>query len=395
VAVAGVTLAILILGFRATPPVLEQFHYNDFGTFYRAAASGQLYGPDPYLPVAGSFTAKNLNPPHFHLLFRPLTLLPLPQAYVVWLILTAGMIGLGLWRSARLVRPAWPWWMWAVMLAWTPFFSLVYTGQITALVFVPLVLAWWADREMRPAAAGVWLGLAVSLKPHLVLLVVWWVFRRRWRSVAMAIVTGAAVAVCGAVAYGRAAYATWLSHLAGVAALPWGAMNCSLWALPSRLWHATPYYANIAERPDLVAMATLFLVTPVALATLVGLRKVRSPDTSWALALSATFIVIPLGWAYYAWWWVPMTMGLPLSRRTWAVVAVCLTIPVGFVSAFAKDSVLLTMTVASAPVYGSAVLWVSILRLALAESPQDVLPDPGIKNPEQVHKVWRGPALCP
>jgi hypothetical protein len=153
-AVLGVSAAVFFLGFSYTPLVLEKFNYGDFGTFYRATLSGRLYGPDPDLPRVGSIAFIVLNPPHFHLLFRPLTPLPMPQAYLLWLALTAVALGIGLWRSAERVQPVWPWWMWAAVLAWTPQFSLIYTGQITGLVFVPLVLAWWADREGRPGAAG-------------------------------------------------------------------------------------------------------------------------------------------------------------------------------------------------------------------------------------------------
>ncbi len=366
-AVLGVSIAVSVLGVWFTPPVLVQFAYSDFGTFYRAAASGHLYGPDASLPVAGPATFINLNPPHFHLLFRPLTLLPMADAYILWLVLTGSAIGIGLWKSARRVRVAWPWWMWAVILAWTPTFSLVYTGQITALIFVPLVLAWWADREGRPGVAGAWLGLAVSVKPHLALLLIYWVFRGRWRSLAMATLSGGVSALCGVAAYGWSVYGAWLSNLRA-ASWPWAAMNCSLWALPSRLWHETPYYAKLAESPALVMIATLVLVAPVALATLGALRKVRCPDTSWALALCATMLVMPLGWAYNAWWWAPITMGLPLSRRTWAIVAVCMMVPVTLLGALTRESILLTITLGSAPVYGMFVLWASILRLALAES---------------------------
>jgi hypothetical protein len=144
-------------------------------------------------------------------------------------------------------------------------------------------------------------------------------------------------------------------------------MNCSLWALPSRLWHGTPYYANLAETPGLVMITTFVLVVPVALASLGALWKVRGPDTGWALALSAILLVMPLGWAYYAWWWVPMTMGLPLSQRAWAVVAGCMTVPVTLLAGLARDSILVTMTPGSAPVYGTVAPWASILRLALAE----------------------------
>ncbi len=366
-AVVGVTAAIYVCGVLITPHVLSSFHYSDFGTFYRATATNRLYGPDPDLPVVGSARMTNLNSPFFHFLFRPLTLLPLADAYVVWLALTAGVFVAGLLKTAKRTPPAWPWWMWCVLLAWTPLFSLVYTGQITALVFVPLTLAWWADRDRHRVAAGFWLGLAFSLKPHLLLVFVWWVFRGRWRSLVVALLTTTATVALAAVVYGWSAYASWAGHLGG-ANWTWAAMNSSLWALPSRLWQATPYYAHLSIHPQLIGPVTAFIVVPAGLATFWGLWKVRNPDIAWALALISTTLIMPLGWAYYAWWWVPMAMGLSLPRWVWSAVALLMVTPVVLLAPWVSESILMTFTVGAAPVYASAILWAAVLRLALTVS---------------------------
>lgn len=371
-AAAAVAAAVFFLGLQLTPLALARFHYNDFGTFYRASQSGVLYGADPDLPVVGTSALANLNAPYFHLFFHPLTLLPLATAYGVWLAVTAVVIGWGLWRTARRIAPRWPWWMWLVILAWTPLFSLAYTGQVTALVFLPLVQSWQADREARPWVAGVWLGLAVALKPHLVLLPAWWVMRRRWQGLVAMAVTVAALVATGAGVYGWNAYASWIGHLRA-ASWPWMAMNSSLWALPSRLFHHTPYYASLGEAPGLVVLATAVLVVPALLATLASLRRETRHDVAWSLALTATAILIPLGWTYYAWWWVPMTLGLPLSRRTWVAVAACLSFPTLIVAGWADHSVLCTVTLASAPVYGSVILWAAVLRLS-SSNPRGIEP---------------------
>lgn len=370
---AGAAIAIYLFGVLATPHVLRHFHYNDFGTFYRAAATGRLYGPDRDLPVVGPVTMTNLNPPHFHLFFRPLTFLPLPAAYLVWMTLSACAIGIGLWRTALRVRPTWPWWMWLVIVAWTPAFALLYTGQITALIFVPLLLAWWADREGRRTTAGAWMGLALSIKPNLIMLLAWWLFRRRWRQIGTATATTLAAGLVGVIVYGWQAYETWLRNL-GSATWTWAAMNTSLWALPSRLWQETPYYPHLAERPGLVSVATAALVLPVAVAALWGLWRTWDVDIAWTLALVSSSLVMPLGWAYYAWWWVPMAMGLPLRRRTWVVVAVLLLVPATVVTAVISDSVPVAITVGSAPVYAMLALCTAVTRLAVAAKPAPATP---------------------
>jgi hypothetical protein len=366
--VAGVTVAFYVLGLLVTPNAFARFHFSDFGTFYRGAATGLLYGPDPDLPVVGPVTMTTLNPPHFHLFLRPLTGLPLPAAYLGWMTLSACAIGIGWWRTALRIRPAWPWWMWFVISAWTPLCTLMYTGQITALIFVPLLLAWWADREGRGTAAGAWMGLALSVKPNLIMLLVWWLFRRRWREIGTAAVTALAACLVGVIVFGWHAYETWLRNLSS-ATWAWAAMNACLWALPSRLWQQTPYYPHLAERPDLVILATAVLVVPVAAATFWGLWRTRDADIAWTLALVSCSMVMPLGWVYYAWWWVPMAMGLPLRRRAWLVVAVLLLVPATLVIAFVSDSVLVAISVGSAPVFATLALWCAVTRLAVAARP--------------------------
>ena len=186
-------------------------------------------------------------------------------------------------------RVAWPWWdVGRLILApghrpspWctrarTPLPDLRASG----------CWRWWAgSRESAGPGRGwrvAWVG-AVSRQAALGAITDLLGLFRRGRlgaSLAMATLSGGVAALLSGVA------ALWSGARSrgGVAgrkccgaafAGPWAAMNCSLWALPSRLWHETPYYAKLAESPALVMIATLVLVAPVALATLGALRKVR------------------------------------------------------------------------------------------------------------------------
>jgi len=146
--------------------IAEQLHWNDFGTFHRAACSGILYSDDPLTPRAESFVFRNLNPPHFHVLLWPLCGLTTDVAYGVWII--ASMICL---VAALFVGPPpsgyWRWPGVSGMAASAATTTLLLTGQVTAIINLPLTLAWRSDRDQKPWASGLWLGTVVAIKPFL------------------------------------------------------------------------------------------------------------------------------------------------------------------------------------------------------------------------------------
>jgi len=81
---------------------------NDFGRIYYSAAAfwkaEPMYGWNPTVPqhIPGTNTLDgeefvldlpNLNPPHFHLVFLPLALLPVEAAFVLWTLLGLACVG--------------------------------------------------------------------------------------------------------------------------------------------------------------------------------------------------------------------------------------------------------------------------------------------------------------
>src|SRR4051812_48130239 len=75
----------------------------DFPLFYRSAALApeHMYDPPPGVP------RNNLNPPHFQLLLRPLTLLPLPVASSVFRGIGFVCVFACTWWIARLSAERW------------------------------------------------------------------------------------------------------------------------------------------------------------------------------------------------------------------------------------------------------------------------------------------------
>jgi hypothetical protein len=85
--VAGVVVHVMLVDV-----VARRLHMNDFGKFYYAARLF-LDGPNMYEPSPATFIPVgpkavhvflNLNPPHFHLLVLPLSVLPVETAGVIW-----------------------------------------------------------------------------------------------------------------------------------------------------------------------------------------------------------------------------------------------------------------------------------------------------------------------
>jgi hypothetical protein len=267
---------------------------NDFGIFYRSAASAMPYAGHPGNPVMESGKLlTNLNPPHVLFVFAPFTLLPLWAACVLWWTLTGLLLVGGLTWWLRSQGECWTpnRILWALL--WAPIVTMGFTGQVTAIVGVPLWLSYRALTRGQRMRGGLLAGVVLSIKPILWPLAVWYVVRRGWREVA-GMVAGAATAVgLGLAFYGVETYHAWLAALARI---PWVSvvMNASVSGLCSRLPIATP--------------PGLWLVLGVALALWTVWRtRTRALDDAWMPLVAASLLASPLGWVYYGAWLLPGT----------------------------------------------------------------------------------------
>jgi hypothetical protein len=159
--------------------------HKDFRIFYVAAEAGLRYGwPSSYdVPtlraLSSSFPAgQNIidsetgfaNPPLFAWLVAPLTLLPLPIAYVIWSVFSLAVL---IW-SWRVVAPFTGIAKAALLLgalAMWPVIDALYYGQPSLLIIGLVAAGWWLCARDNPVAAGVAIALATALKPQVVLLV--------------------------------------------------------------------------------------------------------------------------------------------------------------------------------------------------------------------------------
>jgi hypothetical protein len=129
--------------------------------------------------------------------FWPLSFMPYAWAQAVWMTLLQFMLLAATVLAAKLARWQPPGWLFGLTVLWGILFyngaRAILLGQFSVLVGLALFLALWAIRHNRDSWAGALLA-AATIKPQMVFLVlifvlVWALFRRRWRLVSSFVIS--------------------------------------------------------------------------------------------------------------------------------------------------------------------------------------------------------------
>jgi hypothetical protein len=367
--------------------MIELTPKNDFGrTFLSGVAF--VHGRDMYaandsipweLDNGTVIELWNLNPPHFHLLLLPLAWLPVGLALVVWMLANAacGLAALRLVvREAGLTfTPAQRQLALLGLLGFIGTGSALVTGHLSFLLFWVVALAWRAAGHGRWTAAGVWLGLGLSLKPFLLILVPYLAWRRQWRSLGAVALTVLACLAAGYLVFGPENHRSWRNVLAVADTWAWLPMNASLMGLLSRTFADNPMFTPLTVAPpDLVRTVWLCLGIPMGLLSYAAAFRDgsrRGVDRAFALLLVGALLLSPLGWTYYCWlplgpavllakdWW-RREGGRAWSRRLLRAAAPGLVFPLIFVG-IGQPPALGTVLFSSAFFWGLLLVWLALL----------------------------------
>jgi hypothetical protein len=195
----GCILAALVVAFHVESPRL------DFGVFYYAAhmvldgARHELYS----VSAQHAFQMRFHRPPTQLFVYlppalipyMPLALLPMPAAYVVWAIVSLGLLVLSvrvLAAEAGVHQGDWPV---LLSLAFMPVFSCLAHGQISILVLTVYVAVYVLWKNDRPFLGGAVLAI-VLIKLQLVAgFAAVLLLRRKWRELG-GFAAGAAAMLC-------------------------------------------------------------------------------------------------------------------------------------------------------------------------------------------------------
>ena len=296
----------LLVGLVATEwPLLRTGDTSrDFPLLYVAASRAATHQPLYAEGASGPGPLLNFNPPHFHAVLVPFTLLPLRPAYLLWNVLSLALllivIRLAFNEAPQPVGGTLKWLIVAAILGSAGVAATLRMGQVSMWVALLVTLAWRAARRGREATAGLWLGLAMSIKPFLLLGVPILAVRRRWRATVASVVVAAAALASGGLWLGWSAVSDWLDVLQSPRRATSFALNASVWGVLAR-----------AGLPEAVAV----FISIVIAALTVWRAHTADEDAAWALGIAAALLCSPLGWIYY----LPLLTGpvlvLALSRR--------------------------------------------------------------------------------
>ena len=365
---------------------------QDFGIFFtsvrHAVAGRSLYTPTRLRSRTGRrFTTgpPNLNLPHSLVLLLPLAHLSPRAALTVWLAASLAAALWCAWAALRALRWRPPWLaalaLAVYLLAWAPSAAFSLTAQVSFLLAWPVCAAWLAFRGGRPGRAGVWLGLAIALKPFLGLFVPYLLLRRDRRALAGCAAGIAAMVGLGAAVFGPGAYVEWLQQLPHVS---WAGhfLNASWFAVVERALGDTEF-ASTGRAPMAAWLLSVAGAVGIAVVTFARIRPPADApaaiDREWVCVLLAALLMSPLGWVYYVWialWPLVALLAArapwraPAWRDLWLVPGVTGWLWWGRMTEWGQPHPLATLTLASMYFWALLALW--IWALGTPRAPIDI-----------------------
>lgn len=138
------------------------------------------------------------------LLFAPLTLLPYPAAFAVWMSISLVLLGVAGYLLRERFASIGDSGTYAVAAAAAvPIFAGLWGGQDHILTLVLFALAFLSAEEERDVAAGCWLGLALIRFQITLPLLLFFAVRRRWRVIGGAAAVGVVLLLVSFAIVGR------------------------------------------------------------------------------------------------------------------------------------------------------------------------------------------------
>jgi hypothetical protein len=319
----AVLLGLALAGYVGVGAALSsqafKFDFIQFFASGRSLVAGEsIYTPlrmDDFNPAPAERRSTpvtlhpNLNPPLLALLVAPLTFLGLSASYIAWSTFSL-LSGLSacvlLWRGLRQVdrKDSELVWLWIALLLYFPTYTAITLGQVTFCTLLPLAGAWLAARRGHDRLAGMLVGVAVSLKVFVALLVIFFVLQRRWRVVAWSI---GAILFTVLVTLPFVGVGAYREYFTVIRTVTWfgNSWNASYSAFITRILGGS-------ENVPLVNLPVLArgLVLLCSTATLLWLAWVTWQrqgvvhslgrfDLGYGLTLTVMLLVSPLGWMYY------------------------------------------------------------------------------------------------
>ncbi len=312
--VGAILHALLIFG-----QVRGRVTHWDFSHYYLSALAMRA-GLNPYttdlrslgraLGIEGIDHAT--YPPAFLLCFEPLTLMTPQAAYWTWFGINVAALALALallFREIPSLRMRQIMALIPLAILYPPLGTHFFYAQTQVLILLLFVLMMWAMGRGYDRTAGLFLALAGLIKIFPLLMVGYFVTRRRWRAVAY---TAAGVVAGALVTIATIGVPRSLGFMNGVHSITSNEFiarpaNIALGSFVSRLfWYASGTMGGGQGallgwvRPVVALAAQLLLLGLTARATWAATAARDADWRAFSLWVVATILLAPTAWIHYA-----------------------------------------------------------------------------------------------
>jgi alpha-1,2-mannosyltransferase len=293
----------------------------DFKDFYTSVLvwhqTGQLY-PDDATRLYSTYKIVNGSPPAANFPFLLLASFPLEIALLIWyLVSLAGLALVGRWlvttylpgRSRKFYA-----WLFLLIYCSSPLFMFIYLANWTALLTVFVIAAWYYLRKGAEIKGGIWLGLALVIRLHPGLVLLYLLITKRWKAAGATAGTFTALNVLALMVFGWSNYLDWLRQ----------GMNFASGYTSNRYEHSwlglTDSIVHLFNEGTQVsdwARWSYYLLSLLTVGGALYLTRKLDFDRAYSLALIAGLLVVVPSWEYYS---LFLVLPLALLWRSYPVV---------------------------------------------------------------------------
>lgn len=336
-----------------------------------------------------------IYPPLLAILFLPLTTLPIHTAAQVWFFLNLILYVVSLvvlWRTLDLGRLSRHLGLLCTLaFLFPPALFTLYKGQVNILVLLLLALTLLCYKSERPILAGLFLGLGAMVKLMPLLLLLYFMWRRKTAVAAAALATVLLIGIAGLILIGIHPHLTYLTEVMPSLTQPHpNPSNQSIGGFFSLLFTGNDYTDYYVNNLALWKMLTVsFSLAAIACVTALCSRdQARPPREDLEIGLVVT--TMPLV-ASIAWVDTLVILVLPyaallallagcshLSRRSRRAVRAGIVASVLLVSSprfvdvigglgGSQSALLRNPLLVSLPFYGLLILWMTYVLIMIGE----------------------------
>ncbi|MEW6079112.1 MAG: glycosyltransferase family 87 protein [Thermodesulfobacteriota bacterium] len=271
-----------------------------------AELAGYFFSPTP---ERTGLVLPSPHPPPAILLALPFGLVAYSKAVVLWFLMELACIFTSVylvaqwWQDRRpglrhIVFPS------LMLLVLAPFWQGLLYGQLSSLLLMLLLLTW---RVKRQIPAGLFLGMALSVKFMGWPILLFFLIRKKWRAAGIAVVIPVLANIMAALVIGGGPVSHYYRFVAVFMASVYRCMewNFSLWTLGWRLFSGMcrPFEQSIGILPlvacDAMApYASIFILLAVLATGLAMASRSSDRDVSYAVLFCVSAMVTPLAWIH-------------------------------------------------------------------------------------------------